>query len=65
MIVAPNGRASEALPFLFDLVAYVLERGAAIADGETVGRSAREKLAVRYVPSPIDPGGRVARVELR
>lgn len=65
LIAAPNGRANEALPFLFDLVAYVLDRGAAIADGETVGRSAQEKLTVRYVASPIDPGGRVARIELR
>jgi hypothetical protein len=34
------------------------------ADGDTVGRTAAEKLPVHYVPSPVDPKVKVWRVEL-
>ena len=49
---------------MFDLLTYLANRGVAIPDGDTVGRSADEKLKVRYVPSPIDESKKVWRVEL-
>jgi hypothetical protein len=52
------------LETFFDLLAYVAQRGEAIPDGDTVGRSARERLKVRYVQSPVDPEAKVWRVEL-
>lgn len=64
LLVAPPSEANEALLFVFDLVGYVLGRGSAIPEGETVGRTAEEKLAVTYVASPLDPSARVMRVEL-
>jgi hypothetical protein len=54
----------DALGFMFDLLSYVLKRGAAIPEGETVGRTEDERLPVRYVPSPVDPKVKVWRVEL-
>jgi hypothetical protein len=64
LLVAPSGQATEALPFAFNLLNYVVSRGSAIPENETVGRTALEKLPVAYVPSPIDPATRVMRVEL-
>ena len=34
-------------------------------DGDTVGRTAAEKLPAHYVPSPVDPKAKVWRVELK
>ena len=64
LLVAPPSEANAALAFVFDLVGYVVERGSAIPAGETVGRTAEEKLEVAYVASPLDPSARVMRVEL-
>ena len=64
LLTASQGSLGGAFSFAFDLLAYVVRRGAPIAEGETVGRTAREKLAVRYVDSPMWPGQRVARVDL-
>jgi len=64
LLVAPSGKGNDVLPFAFDLLSYVISRGSPIPEGETVGRTATEKLPVRYVPSPIDPASRVMRVEL-
>lgn len=64
LLVAPPSEANAALAFVFNLVGYVVERGSAIPEGETVGRTATEKLAVSYVASPLDPSARVMRVEL-
>ena len=50
---------------LYDLLAYVVSRGRPLPDGDTVGRTAAEKLPVHYVPSPIDPKVKVWRVELK
>lgn len=41
----------EILDFCYDIVSYVLTRGATLNDGETVGRSAKEKIKVRHKPS--------------
>jgi hypothetical protein len=65
LLVAPSGKADEALPMLYDLLAYVVSRGRPLADGDTVGRVAAEKLPVHYVPSPVDPKVKVWRVELK
>jgi hypothetical protein len=65
LLVAPSGKADEALPMLYDLLAYVVSRGRPLADGDTVGRAAAEKLPVHYVPSPVDPKMKVWRVELK
>jgi hypothetical protein len=48
----------------FDLLAYAAKRGAAVADGDTIGRSATEKLRVRHEPSPLGSGETVWRVDL-
>jgi len=65
LLVAPSGKADEALPMLYDLLAYIVSRGRPLADGDTVGRTAAEKLPVHYVPSPVDPKVKVWRVELK
>jgi hypothetical protein len=64
LLVSGKSSASIALQTMFDLLAYVAERGAAIPAGDTVGRTADEKLPVRYVQSPIEPAAKVWRVEL-
>jgi hypothetical protein len=63
LIGGPSG-ANAAMATMFDLLAYVAQRGAALPDGDTVGRSAHEKLPVRYVSSPLDSTKKVWRVEL-
>jgi hypothetical protein len=65
LLVAPSGKADEALPMLYDLLAYVVSRGRPLPEGDTVGRSPAEKLPVHYVPSPVDPKVKVWRVELK
>ena len=64
LLSARTSEGNEPLLYLFDLLTYVLQRGVAIPEGNTVGRTAREKIPVRYVPSPIDPSRKVARVDL-
>lgn len=64
LLVVPSGQGNEGLAFVFDLLSYVISRGSAIPEGETVGRTAEEKLPVSYVPSPVDPATRVMKVEL-
>ena len=64
LLTSPPGKNDEALSYFFTLLAYVAGRGKAIADGETVGRTAQERLKVKYVPSPVDKGKKVWRVEL-
>lgn len=54
----------EALGFFFDLLAYVVNRGKKLPEGDTVGRDEKEKLKVKYVKSPIDPKARVWSVTL-
>jgi len=60
------GRASEnvAIETLYDMLAYIAERGEPIREGETVGRALGDRWPVRYVPSPIDPDKTVWRVEM-
>jgi hypothetical protein len=64
LLVAPAGQGDDALPFAFDLLGYVVARGSPLPEGETVGRTATEKLPVSYAPSPINSDTLVMRVEL-
>lgn len=54
----------EAFDFLWNIASYVVRRGEAIADGETLGRTAEEKLTVSHIPSPIDDEATVMRIDL-
>ncbi len=63
LLVAGKTSRKEALETMFDLLAYVAERGEALPEGDTVGRTADEKLPVRYVQSPLDPSKKVWRIE--
>jgi hypothetical protein len=65
LLVAPAGKGNEALPMLYDLLAYLVSRGAPLPEGDTVGRSATEKLPVHYVTSPVDANAKVWRVEMK
>ena len=56
-------KESEPLPWLLDMLNYVVSRGEPLPDGDTVGRTADEKLPVRYVPSPIDGETEVCKIE--
>jgi hypothetical protein len=64
LLVAPQSSGNGALETFFDLLAYLAHRGSAIPEGDTVGRTADERLKVRYVNSPLDPSKKVWRVEL-
>lgn len=63
-VTARPTAGNDALAFAFDMLGYVVDRGSPLPEGDTVGRSASEKIAVQYVPSPIDPSRRVVRLDL-
>jgi hypothetical protein len=66
LLIAPAKLPSgDTLKTFFDLLAYMVNRGEALPEGDTVGRTADERLPVRYVPSPANPGEKVWRVELK
>jgi hypothetical protein len=65
LVLADRNQGSEAMQFLFDMQGYVLRRGKALPDGDTVGRSAEERFPVRYVPSPTNASVQVAQVDMR
>ncbi len=65
LLVAPMSMGNDALDRMFALLSYIAERGKPIPEGNTVGGTADERLPVRYVPSPIDPGKKVWRVEFK
>jgi hypothetical protein len=50
---------------MLDLLGMVVESGKPLPEGDTVGRSASEKLAVHYVPSPVHRKAKVWRVEMK
>jgi hypothetical protein len=64
LVTTPQATANDALFFLLDLLAYVATRGEPLPDGDTVGRTAEEKLRVEYVKSPIDPEDEVCRIAM-
>jgi hypothetical protein len=65
LLVAPKSAGSSALEAFFSLLTYVANRGKPLPEGDTVGRSATEKLRVQYVPSPMDEKTKVWRVEIK
>jgi len=65
LLVVPPAKTDEAIPFMLDLLGMVVRDGKPLPEGDTVGRSATEKLPVRYVPSPVDPKAKVWRVEMK
>ena len=65
LLLAPKSAGNDALATLFDLLAYAAELGRPLPEGDTVGRTADERLPVHSVPSPIDATNKVWRVELK
>lgn len=64
LLVIPERSMNIALETFFDLLAYIADRGQALPEGDTIGRTAEEKLPVHYVKSPVDKQKKVWRVEL-
>jgi len=64
MVTCARGGGNDALGFALDMLGYVLHRGAPLPDGDTVGRTAEEKVRVQYVASPVDPARRVVKLDL-
>jgi len=64
LLVVPPAKSDDAIPFMLDLLGMIVESGKPLPEGDTVGRSATEKLKVHYVPSPVDPKDKVWRVEM-
>jgi len=64
LLVVAEPSEDTALETFFDLLAYVASRGEPLPEGDTVGRTADEKLPVHYVESPIGSGEQVWRVEV-
>jgi len=65
LLVVPPARTDDAIPFMLDLLGMVVRSGKQLPEGDTVGRSATEKLPVHYVTSPVDPKAKVWRVEMK
>lgn len=64
LLVAGDSSERVAVETMYDLLAYVAERGEPLPEGDTVGRSSDERLPVHYVESPVDSKKKVWRVEL-
>lgn len=65
LLINPKSAGNAALGTLFDLLGYVSKLGKPLPEGDTVGRTADERLPIHYVPSPIDPSKKVWRVEIK
>jgi hypothetical protein len=65
LLLIPAAKSDQALGMVFDLLGTMVRLGKALPEGDTVGRSASERLPVHYVPSPVDPKVKVWRVELK
>ena len=50
--------------FFYDLLAYVVRRGKRLPEGDSVGRTEKEKIKIRYVRSPVDAEAEVWSVTL-
>lgn len=64
MVTMPIDDLDEGLSYLFDLVGYVVGRKAQFMDGETVGRTAEERIPVVCAPSPFDEKEQVVTLAL-
>lgn len=63
LMTASGDEPGETIMAFFDLLAYIAEREAPLPAGDTVGRSADERVPVRYQASPIDPKVQVMAVD--
>jgi hypothetical protein len=50
--------------FCENIIRYVIGRGEPIPDGDTIGRSAKEKIKIRHAPSMWERDGPVMRLEM-
>ena len=57
-------QSDDVFEFCQNLVTYAIQRGSPIPDGDTVGRTADEKIKVRHVPSMWEREGPVMKVRL-
>lgn len=57
-------QAEDAVAFLLNTAEYMIERGEAPADGQTIGRSETERYRVEHFPSPLDANELVVKIEL-
>ncbi len=65
LITVPTGELQDGITYILDLVGYVVNRQQQLGDGETVGRSADERLLVRHQRSPVNESEEVVTVDLR
>jgi hypothetical protein len=65
LLIAPKSAGNTALATFFDLLIYLAQIGKPLPEGDTVGRTADERLPVHYVTSPVDRNAKVWRVELK
>src|SRR5262249_26228670 len=54
----------EVFKFCSNVVRYVLERGSAVPHGDTIGRSATEKIKILHAPSMWERDGPVMKLQL-
>lgn len=64
LLTAPMTDVNDALASMFDFLAYVTSRDAPLPAGDTIGRTADERIKVRYQPSPVGDGTDVWCVDL-
>ena len=65
LLIAPKSAGNSALEPFFTFLSYIANRGEPLPEGDTIGRTATEKLPVQYVPSPLDQKTKVWRVEIK
>ena len=64
LLLSTPGLDGSVFELFYDLLAYVTRRGKKLPEGDGVGRTAKEKLKVHYVPSPTHPEEQVWNVVL-
>lgn len=57
------GEPGELFGFVADVAHYLLQSGPVIADGNTVGGTAEERIVVRHLPSLLDPEKTVYKIQ--
>ena len=62
-VTAPLRSGEASVLRMFDFLAYAARRGAALPDGDTIGRDANERLKVRHERSAGDPKQKVWRID--
>ena len=63
-VTTPRRKGGEALAFVWDIAQWLLSIEKAPPTGDTVGRTAEEKVRVKRVPSPTGRGSKVVRLDL-